>query len=291
MHIKGGLTLHDQGGWASGGFLADSLVDGTVVPGSQQQWLSRNSKWASWNGSVWNTTLVGSVNTPVENWPSNAYTVVDKTPVIREKPFLTFDTSDNQYKVFVPDTVSDTKGTDWANGPAAGTSISIENFFIANPSTSVDSINAALDQGKNLLLTPGVYHLDKTIQVKNPNTVVLGLGLATLHADNGIVAMSVADVDGVKIAGLLFEAGTTSSPVLLQVGPKGSTGDHSANPTSLHDLYFRVGGDALAKADVCIEINSNHVIGDHFWVWRADHGTGAAWDSNLTTNGIIVNGK
>jgi regulation of enolase protein 1 (concanavalin A-like superfamily) len=136
-----------------------------------------------------------------------------------------------------------------------------------------------------------VYIINKTIQVTNPNTVVLGLGLATLHADNGIVAMSVADVDGVKIAGLLFEAGTDSSPVLLQVGPKGSSNDHSANPTSLHDLYFRVGGDALAKADICIEINSNHIIGDHFWVWRADHGTGAAWDSNLTTNGMIVNGN
>ena len=34
-------------GWASGGFLADSVVDGQVVPASQQQWLSRNSKWSA----------------------------------------------------------------------------------------------------------------------------------------------------------------------------------------------------------------------------------------------------
>jgi hypothetical protein len=158
MHVKGSLTLHDQGGWASGGFLADSLVDGNVVPGSQQQWLSRNSKWASWNGSVWNTTLVGSVNTPLENWPTNAYTVVDKTPIIREKPYLTFDASDNLYKVFIPKVTSNTNGTSWANGPGTGTSISIEDFYIASPASSVDSINTALGQGKNLLLTPGVYH-------------------------------------------------------------------------------------------------------------------------------------
>ncbi|MBP1967266.1 Ig-like domain-containing protein [Paenibacillus aceris] len=291
LHVKGNLTLHDQGGWASGGFLADTVVDGTVTSGSQQQWFSRNSKWATWSGSVWNTTIVGSVNAPVENWPTNAFTIVDKTPVIREKPFLTFDAAANQYKVFVPSVATNTSGTSWASGSTAGTSIPIENFFIANPATPVASINSALDQGKNLLFTPGVYHLTDTIRVTKPDTVVLGLGLATLHSDNGIVALSVADVDGVKIAGLLFEAGSVSSPVLLQLGPKGSSTNHVSNPSSLHDLFFRVGGDALAKAEVCIEINSNNVIGDHFWVWRADHGTGAAWNSNTTTNGMVVNGN
>ncbi|MGG1555561.1 Ig-like domain-containing protein [Paenibacillus ferrarius] len=291
VHVKGGLTLHDQGGWASGGYLADSVVDGNVVPGSQQQWFSRNSQWASWNGSVWNTTLLGNVNPPVENWPTNAYTVINQTPVVREKPFLTWDQASMQYNVFVPDVRMNANGTSWGSGAPAGTAISIENFFIANPAMSVDTINAALAQGKHLLLTPGVYHTSKPIEVTNPNTVVLGLGLATLHADSGNVALKVADVDGVKIAGLLFEAGATNSPVLLQVGAKGSTANHAANPTSLQDLYFRVGGDALALADVCVEINSNNVIGDHFWVWRADHGTGAGWDSNLTTNGMIVNGN
>lgn len=291
LHVKGNLSLHDQGGWASGGYLADSLVDGTVNSGSQQQWFTRNSKWGTWNGSLWNTTIVGSENAPVEDWPTKAFTVVDKVPVIREKPFLTFDSVTKKYKVFVPDAVSNKSGTSWSTGTTAGSSIAIEDFLIADPTTSVTTINSALDQGKNLLFTPGVYHFTDTVKVTKPNTVVLGLGLATLHSDNGIMALSVADVDGVKIAGLLFEAGSVNSPVLMQVGPKGSSNDHSANPTSLHDLYFRVGGDALAKADVCIEINSNNVIGDHFWVWRADHGTGAGWDSNTTINGMIVNGN
>ncbi|TJY41574.1 DUF1349 domain-containing protein [Cohnella pontilimi] len=291
LHIKGSVSLHDQGGWASGGFLADSLVDGKVIPGSQQQWLSRNSKWGEWSGGVWNMTFVGTENAPVDNWPANPMTVIPQAPVIREKPFLTVDQS-GQYQVFVPDVRQNAQGTSWANGPAAGKSIPIDQFYIANTTNfDVDSINAALKQGKHLLLSPGVYHISKPIEVTNPDTVVLGLGLATLHADGGTVAMKVADVDGVKIAGLLFEAGQDSSPVLLEVGPKGSLNDHSGNPISLHDLYFRVGGDALAKAEVCIEINSNHVIGDHFWVWRADHGTGAAWNSNITKNGMIVNGN
>lgn len=291
LHVKGNLSLHDQGGWASGGYLADSLVDGTVNSGSQQQWFTRNSKWGTWNGSLWNTTIVGSENAPAEDWPTKAFTVVDKVPIIREKPFLTFDSVTKKYNVFVPDAVSNKSGTSWSTGTTAGASIAIEDFLIADPSTSVATINSALDQGKHLLFTPGVYHFTDTVKVTKPNTVVLGLGLATLHSDNGIVALSVADVDGVKIAGLLFEAGSVNSPVLMQVGPKGSSNDHSANPTSLHDLYFRVGGDALAKADVSIEINSNNVIGDHFWVWRADHGTGAGWNSNTTINGMIVNGN
>ena len=31
-------------GWASGGLFADTKIDGRVVSGSQQQWLSRNSR-------------------------------------------------------------------------------------------------------------------------------------------------------------------------------------------------------------------------------------------------------
>lgn len=57
LRVKGELQLFDWGskgnvGYASGGFLADSIVDGKVVPASQQQWLSRNSKWGGWNNAV-----------------------------------------------------------------------------------------------------------------------------------------------------------------------------------------------------------------------------------------------
>ncbi|MEJ0000159.1 MAG: hypothetical protein WDO13_13920 [Verrucomicrobiota bacterium] len=38
-------------------------------------------------------------------------------------------------------------------------------------------------------------------------------------------------------------------------------------------------------------INSNDVIGDHAWIWRADHGAGSGWDQNKATNGLIVNGR
>src|SRR5262249_47665526 len=149
-------------GWASGGFLADSVIDGQVVPASQQQWLSRNSKWSRWNNAVWNMVFVGCVNTPAGKFPNPAYTVVDRTPVIREKPSLSIDGS-GKYRVFVPALVTNTKGVSWLDGPTPGESISIDRFYIAQPATATaESINAALAAGKHLLFTPGVYSLDDT---------------------------------------------------------------------------------------------------------------------------------
>ncbi len=77
LHVKGDLHLFDfdakgNAGWASGGFLADSVVDGKVVPASQQQWLSRNSKWSGWSNGVWNMVFVGCVNAPQGHVPQPA---------------------------------------------------------------------------------------------------------------------------------------------------------------------------------------------------------------------------
>ena len=216
--------------------------------------------------------------------------MVNQTPQVREKPFLTIDGSGN-YSVFVPALASNSQGITWASGSSAGQSIPISQFYIAHSSSdTATSLNAALAQGKNLLLTPGVYSLNATLQVNNANTVVLGLGLATLLSQNGVTAMTVADVDGVTISGILFDAGSTNSPFQLQVGPTGSSADHSANSTCLHDLFFRVGGAGVGKTTASLQINSNNVIGDDFWIWRADHGNGVGWTTNPANNGLIVNG-
>ncbi|HEY0619061.1 MAG TPA: sialidase, partial [Kribbella sp.] len=183
-------------------------------------------------------------------------------------------------------------GTSWSHGPAAGSSISLSEFYVVKPGASVATINAALDQGKHLLFTPGVYHLNDTIRVTRANTVVLGLGLATLIPDTGQAAITVADVDGVKLAGLLVDAGPVNSPVLVEVGPAGSAANHAANPTSLHDVFFRIGGGAqVGRASVSLRVNSNNVIGDHMWLWRADHGDHVGWNDNTAANGLVVNGN
>lgn len=90
MHIRGDLVL-DDGGWSSGGFLADSKVDGQVRSGSQQQRLTRNSALGSWKGSNWNMVFVGTECAPTNSFPDPPYTTIDAAPVIREKPFLVVD--------------------------------------------------------------------------------------------------------------------------------------------------------------------------------------------------------
>ncbi len=298
LHVKGELDLYDLwpschcgAGYASGGFLADSVVDGNVVPASQQQWLSRNSTWANWNNAVWNMVFVGCQNAPAGNFPNPAYTVVDQTPVIREKPYLYVDGSGN-FAVFVPALQHNTSGVSWANGSTPGTSIPISQFYIAQPLTdTAASLNAALAAGNNILFTPGTYSLNGTLQVNNPNTILLGLGVPSLRAMAGLPVLAVADVDGVTIAGLIIDAGPVDSPVLLQLGSNGSLADHSANPTFLYDLVVRTGGWGAAQNDVGVVINSGNVVVDNIWIWRADHSYGVGWTTNPTKNGLIVNGN
>jgi len=122
----------------------------------------------------------------------------------------------------------------------------------------VQKINSALAQGQNLILTPGIYNLDRTIEVKRPDTVVLGLGFPTLVPSNGGVAMEVADVPGVKLNGLLFDAGALSSPVLLQVGKPNAQKSNPQDPTLVSDVFFRIGGATAGKATVSLVVNSDN---------------------------------
>src|SRR6202048_4598052 len=106
--------------------------------------------------------------------------------VTREKPFLYVDPAGG-YKVFVPAVRRNASGTSWASGPAAGRSIPIEDFFVARPSDDENAISRALSRGQNLIFTPGVYSIDRTIDVKREDTIVLGLGFPTLVPQNGVV--------------------------------------------------------------------------------------------------------
>lgn len=289
MHIRGDLVL-DDGGWSSGGFLADSKVDGQVRSGSQQQWLTRNSELGSWTGANWNMVFVGTRNAPAQSFPDPPYTTLPSVPMIREKPFLYVDAR-GAWNVFVPQLRSNTSGVTWSAGAAPGVSRSLSDFVIVKPGSSVTAMNDDLARNKNLIITPGVYHLDAPLHIVRANTIVLGLGLATLVADHGTSAITVDDVDGVIIAGLLTEAGVTNSPVLIQVGPPRSSANHSLNPTLLSDVFVRVGGAGVGNATQSVQINSNNVIGDHLWLWRADHGAGVGWTSNTAANGLAVNGN
>jgi hypothetical protein len=281
--------------FASGGFVADSKLP-FVINGSQQQWLIRNSEIGGWSNGVWNQVFAGVVGAPdAAGFPNPPYTTLDTTPVSREKPYLFLD-AHGRYNVRVPVARTDSRGVSWAAGLTPGRTIPLDDFYLATPGDSVRTINSQLARGKHLLLTPGSYDIARSIEVNRPNTVVLGLGHATFTAVNGSIPLTVADVPGVVVAGLTLDAGPVLSPVLLQVGRRhGHGASFAANPTTLSDVYFRVGGPHVGKAVIALEVNSDHVLIDHTWVWRADHGVEGftdteRWNTNLGRNGVVVNG-
>ena len=321
LDISGGnLSLMDYCSagpqYASGGFIADSKLPFTIN-GSQQQWLVRNSVVAGWSNGVWNQVFSGVVGAPSEaNFPTDPYTTLPTTSVSREKPYLFVDAKGG-YNVRVPSARTDSSGVSWDAGITAGRTISIKDFYIAKPGDSVREINNQLARGKNLILTPGVYDIGSTINIKRANTVVLGMGHATLTSSHGATPMEVADVPGVVIAGVSFDAGPQKSKALLVVGkekakhgPDGhdahgsdGQGDHhdvALNPTTLSDVYFRVGGPHAGSVDTALVVNSDNVLIDHTWVWRADHGVEGftqgvngdtdRWNTNIGRVGVVVNG-
>ncbi|HVZ74617.1 MAG TPA: coagulation factor 5/8 type domain-containing protein [Polyangia bacterium] len=295
MHVAGNLMLADTG-TSSGGFIADAKIDGKVTSASQQQYFTRDTEWTSWVGGVWNMVFVGVNTPPTAAWPGAPNTVVDQAPVAQEKPFLTIDGS-GKYAIVVPAARANAKGASWttgANAPAP-TTLSLDAFYVARAGRDgAAEMNAALAQGKHLLLEPGIYHLTQPLHVTRAGTIVMGLGLATLVADAGTAAISVADVDGVKIAGLIVDAGATNSATLIEVGEgvaAAAGASHASSPTWLYDLSCRIGGGSAGTATTCLTIDSNDVVGDNLWLWRADHGTGVGWTSNVSKNGLVVNGK
>jgi len=292
MEVTGKMQLTTSScGFGSGGFISDTVISGQLNSCDQQQWYTRNSSIGSWSGASFNMVFSGVEGAPAQSFPKPPYTTLSETPVSREKPFLYVDGSGN-YFVFSPTLRTNSSGTSWSSGGMGpGNSLAISTFFIATPSSTLSQINSALASGKNLILTPGIYKYSGSINVVNPDTVVLGLGYATLVSQSGTAAITVADVDGVQLAGLLIDAGPVHSPVLLQVGVAGgSRVSHQANPTSLNDVFFRVGGATLGTATTCLEVDSDNVILDDLWIWRADHGTGAGWTSNVSDYGLVVNG-
>jgi hypothetical protein len=310
VDVRGGnLSLMDyctEGPqYASGGYLADSRA-GTIINGSQQQWLTRNSEVGEWSNGVWNQVFAGTIGAPSEaGFPTPPYTTLDRTPLSREKPYLHIG-DDGAWRVRVPAVRTDSRGTSWAGGTTAGKNLPLSAFHVADPSQSAKEIARALDRGKNLLLTPGVYDIDRSLVIRRDDTVVLGLGHATLTAVGGATPVVVRpEATNVVVAGVTIDAGTRLSPNLMHVqGRPGRSGDRrpaaAAPTTTLNDVYFRVGGPHIGKADVSLRIDADDVLIDHTWVWRADHGVegftaGVAgdtdrWNTNIGRVGVIVDG-
>ena len=301
VDVNGKLTLMDY--CTAGPLLRQRRLHRRLAPdrGAHHQRLAAAVPRAQQHQSAAGPTPCGTRSSPASRErppspsPTPPYTTLPTTPVSREKPYLYVD-GQGAWQVFVPSVQTDSAGTTWADGPTPGRSVPLSDFTIASPSSNWSLVNAALATGRNLLLLPGQYDATKALVVKRADTVVLGLGLPTLTPSKGNAAIEVANVPGVVVAGLTIDAGERNSAVLMRVGT-GSRGpvqdakaSDPADPTLLADVFFRIGGPHLGKATVALEVNSNHVVLDDIWAWRADHGEGVGWTLNTSDTGVVVNG-
>ena len=306
VHVHGNLHLFDGGAYASGGHLANSRIDGKTLAGGQQQFLYRNVNLGQGaSGGAWSMVFVGSTgqfpSATIGNDTSPSITLLEEPKIRIEKPYVALKDDGTTFELRVPlpvfsaqDGATTTLST---MGPMTDGSHEESRDFVrvrvVRADEPVSRIQEALDQGKDVILAAGIFELEKTLQIRHENQVLLGIGLATLAAPNdGSPCIHVeSGVGGVRIAGIMLEATerpfqeTTgenetqaeSYSTLLEWGEAGvQDSGQSENSGALFDVFCRVGGATLGDrraihVDAMMRIHSDNIFGDNLWLWRADH--------------------
>jgi len=294
IHVQGELWLSENGSphWSSGGLLSDSVIDGPLYMGTQQQYLVRNSKLGSGAvGASMNYVFVGVEGGPASS-SDGTITSVDASPRAAVKPYLV--ERQDVWSIEVPQMESHVSGLQ----PLNTTSIDFSQVYVAKEGDTAESINTGISGKKALLLTPAIYDLDKAILITSPGFVVLGIGFPTLVANKGNAAIEVHAND-VRVASVLLEAGTpvagpATEALLVWNGNNGVAAD----------IFSRVGAFSYSRAfkpsclktraDVHVEINGAGFTAENMWLWHADHddcpGGSQYSDESYSANGLVVNG-
>ena len=285
-------------GFTSGGFISNVNLDREIILGSQQQFYVSDSQFSALQAGAWNVVSNnndggdykgegdGNVNNQWSGFPFSHTSTPDKydVPKMQLEGSQWFVVADNQ-KESADDYVVLSLG---------------ENESPATVSADVISnINAKLSTSKGLVIAPGIYHLEGTIQVPN-DRIVLGLGLPTLVCQDASGRCMETGSEGIRISGITFDAGvngrtTDPSNVLLTIGNSGE--GNNQNPVVLQDMYCRVARISKTQANpqafACLEIKADNVVGENLWLWRADHDeqeAKIAFNSNECQHGLIVRG-
>jgi hypothetical protein len=310
---NGNLSLYQYAppfpgaGYSSGGYIANSNISGIIDAGSQQQYFTRNTRMGGWINGIWNFVFVGCIGAPASSCgaitPLTPYTNVAETPIIAEKPYMIID-AEGLYSLVIPGMEFNKVGPSFSHKGHHGTKIiDFKHVYIASPADTAAKINEMIKEGHQIILTPGLYYLDESINVDRDDLCILGIGYPTLIPTSGNSCIKVGSTKGVRIGGILFQAGFKPSKTLLVWGEKGSSSsssdlnDNGFNYGFLYDTFVRVGGPTNSRicpvaTDVMVEINSDHVVSDNSWLWRADHDVGGiVVDGNNPCNtALIVNG-
>lgn len=291
-------------GFASGGWSSGVEVGGGVSFGSQQQYMMRSSSAGGFDSPVWNGVFAavagapeaqcGILNETVSGQAS--ISVESSIPLIAEKPYISSSDNGQSFQLLVPGVQTSTApGVAWTEAGFPDTkAYDFSEVYVTQPTDTAAIINAKLAEGLHIVISPAIYALEDALYVAQENQVVLGLGLATLIAPpNGKPCIVVADVTGVRVAGVLLQAGAwETTGAMLQVGETGEFEGSEANPVVLTDVFARAGGpdDGVGPVDAMVAVRSGYTVIDNTWLWRADHGvSGLVYGgANPVRNGLQV---
>ena len=298
VHVQGSLSLSEHAP-VSGGFISDSVVEGGLEMGLQQQHLVRNCELSRGAvGTYMNYVFLGvhGAPAPAEN---GRVSVLDTTPRVAAKPFLREDAG--EWSIVVPARIEGSRGPLGWDVPRAfsqqsqSDAISFADVFVARAGDTVASIHAGIAGKRALLLTPAVYSLEEPLTVTAKGFVVLGIGFPTLVATMGRSALVIA-ADSVRVSGVLLESGTsvastTTEPLMRWVGSDGVG----------NDLFSRVGAFSYTtankpsclqtRADVHMSIEGDDITLDNTWLWHADHDDcHGLSDTSYSKHGLHVSG-
>ena len=255
-------------------------VRGTTSFGSQQQFMVRSSSSSAFDKPVWNGVFAGVENAPASQCGNAAadssqpsISSEKSVPLVAEKPFIKYEDG-GKFSLVIPPVVKDSSGLpDYQD--TNSTVVGFESVYVATSTDSAKAINDKLTSGLHVVLSPGIYNLEDTISITNSDTVLLGLGFATLICpSNGKPSITIMDVPGVRVAGVLLEAGPWETKgAMLQVGETGDFAGDESNPVVLSDVFARVGGQSngVGPVESMFLIQSGYTVIDNTWLWRADH--------------------
>ena len=291
VRIQGSLLLSEHAP-VSGGFISDSIVEGDLEMGLQQQHLVRNCELSRAVGTYMNYVFLGvhGAPAPAEN---GRVSVLDTAPRVAAKPFLR--EAAGEWSIIVPAQVKGSRGPLGWDYQSPSDAISMADVFVARAGDDSASIRRGIAGKRALLLTPAVYSLDEPITVAVQGFVVLGIGFPTLVATTGRSAL-VITADSVRVSGVLLEAGTsvtsTSTEPLMRWVGSGGVGN---------DLFSRAGAFSYAtsnkpsclqtRVDVHMSIEGDDISLDNTWLWHADHDDcHGLSDTSYSKHGLHVSG-
>mmetsp|Transcript_11441 Transcript_11441/g.27642 ORF Transcript_11441/g.27642 Transcript_11441/m.27642 type:complete len:579 (+) Transcript_11441:107-1843(+) len=291
VHVHGDLLFYDGGAYASGGHFANSRVEGHTYSGGQQQFLFKNVDVVGGSsGGAWSMVYAGCSGDVPEATPgtakSAAVTVLEEPPVRIEKPFIAMKKNEDKFELRVPALLRNKSQV--VGSMMDGSNEEVRDFSkvrVVGADDPVSRIQEALDKGLDVVLAAGIFPLTESIQMRRPNQVLLGIGMATVVAPaDGTPAIRVAPgVPGIRVAGLMLEAAELTedadkdSSTLLLWGETGRDDPGNAeNPGALFDIFCRVGGATLGNreaisVDTMMRLHSGNIVAEDLWLWRADH--------------------